>query len=46
MREVNWEGKMILRAIPESWRELFSAVPGGKGHLTFSFYSFFQGSSD
>lgn len=43
MREEDTEGKMILRAIVGSWRELFSAVPGGKGHLTFSSYFFFQG---
>ena len=30
MREVNWEGKMILRAIPESWRELFIAPRAGR----------------
>ena len=41
MREVNWEGKMILKAIPESWRELFSAVLGGEGTSHIFFLSLF-----
>lgn len=44
--EGQWKGKMILRAIVGSWRELFSAVPGGERYLTFSFHLFFQGLSD
>lgn len=34
------EGTMILERLRRTWRK---AAPGGKGHLTFPLYLFFQG---